>query len=140
MGYPACCGGALLDGSLKLRYHNFPFARKTPTWRLPKGRNVPGIIASFEVDAPLGGVHGVLGSDGRSFVRQSFKRVRLTKKTPCPAVYRVSARPIPDVWDHDPLGDGSPGPGRVVSGRLHGGFQSRKQDGSGRNWLNSEMG
>ena len=119
LGYPAGSGGALLDGSLKLRYHNFPFARKKPTWRLPDGGNVDGIIASFGVVAPLGSLGGVLGSDGRSFVCQSFKRVRLTKKTPCPAVYRVSARPIPDVGFEDPLGDRSPGPGRAVSRRVH---------------------
>ena len=58
--------------------------------------------------------------EGVLFVKVS-KRVRLTKKTPCPAVYRVSVRPIPDVGGHDPLGEGSPGPGRVVSRRVHGG-------------------
>ena len=120
LGYPSGSGGALLDGSLKLRYNTFPFARKKPTWRLPMGGNVPGIIESFGVSEHASGAHGGLGSDGRSFVRQSFKRVRLTKKTLCPAVYRVSARPIPDEGGHDPLGDGSPGPGRVVSRRVHG--------------------
>ena len=61
-----------------------------------------------------------LGSDGGSFVRQSFKRVRLTKKTPCALVHRVSAQPIPEVGNHDPLGEGSPGQGRLVARRVHG--------------------
>ena len=57
---------------------------------------------------------------GGSFVSHSFKRVRLTMKTPCAKVCRVSIRPIPDVGGHDPLGDGSPGLGRMVSRRVHG--------------------
>ena len=61
-----------------------------------------------------------MGPHREVLVRQSFKRVRLTKKTPCVKVHRVSAMPIPDAGVHDPLGGGSPGPGRVVSGRLHG--------------------
>ena len=61
-----------------------------------------------------------MGSDGGSFVRQSFKMVRLTKKTPCAKVNRVSSKPIPDTGVHDPLGDRSPGPGRVVARRVHG--------------------
>ena len=120
LGYPSGSGGALLDGSLKLRYNTFPFARKKPTWRLPAGGHVSGIIESFGGSEHASGAREGLGSDGRSFVRQSFKRVRLTKKTPCPAVYRVSVKTIPDVGGHDPLGDGSPGPGRVVSRRVHG--------------------
>ena len=78
LGYPSGSGGALLDGSLKLRYNTFPFARKKPTWRLPTEGHVPGIIASFGVDTRSESVHRVLGSDGRGFDRQSFKRVRLT--------------------------------------------------------------
>ena len=59
------------------------------------------------------------GSGEGSFVKQSFKRVRLTKTTPCTKICRVSTRPIPDVGGHDPLGDGSPGPGSVVARRVH---------------------
>ena len=80
LGYPSGSGGSLLDGSLKLRYNTFPFARKKPTWRLPEGGNVIGIIASFGVSEHASGARGGLGSDGRSFVRQGFKRVRFTKK------------------------------------------------------------
>ena len=117
LGYPSGSGAALLDGSLKLRYNTFPFARKKPTLRLPAGGQVPGIIASFDY-APAG--RRRLGSGEGSFVSHSFKRVRLTKKTPCAKVCRVSIRPIPDVGGHDPLGDESPGPRRVVSRRVHG--------------------
>ena len=120
VGYPSGSGAALLDGSLKLRYNTFPFARKKPTWRLPAGGQVPGIIASFGAFGHTSDARGNLDSDGGSFVRHSFNRVRLTKKTPCANVHRVSSKPIPDVGDHDPLGDGSPGPGRVVSRRVHG--------------------
>ena len=117
LGYPSGSGAALLDGSLELRYNTFPFARKKPTWRLPAGGQVPGIVAGF---GHATAARGDLGSDGMSFVRQSFKRVRLTKKTPCALVHRVSAQPIPDAGNHDPLGEGSPGPGRMVSRKVHG--------------------
>ena len=121
LGYPSGSGAALLDGSLKLRYNSFPFARKKPTWRLPTGGQVSGIVASFEYAPTAGGNLGSGGGgEGGSFVRQSFKRVRLSKKTPCTKVCRVSTRPIPDVGGHDPLGNGSPGPGRVVARRVHG--------------------
>ena len=43
-GYPSGSGTALLDGSLKLRYNTFPFARKKPTWRLPASGHVPGLL------------------------------------------------------------------------------------------------
>ena len=38
------------------------------------GGNVPGIIESFGVSEHASGAHGGLGSDGRSFVRQSFQK------------------------------------------------------------------
>ena len=38
----------------------------------------------------------------RRMTEKSFKRVRLTKKTPYPLVYRVSLEPIPDARFHDP--------------------------------------
>ena len=31
LGYPSGSGAALLDGSLKLRFNTFPFARRKPT-------------------------------------------------------------------------------------------------------------
>ena len=74
LGYPSGSGAALLDGSLKLRYNTFPFARKKPTWRLPAGGHVPGIIASFGAFEHASDARGGLGSDGGSFVRQSFKK------------------------------------------------------------------
>ena len=120
LGYPSGSGAALLDGSLKLRYDTFPFARKKPTWGLPVGGRVLGIVASFGVSEHASDARGSLSSNGGSFVRQSFKRVRLSKKTPCALVHRVSRQPIPDVREHDPLGEGSPGPGRVVARKVHG--------------------
>ena len=48
LGYPAGSGRALLDGTLKLKCHNIPFARKKPTWRLPGNGQVPLVIAEFE--------------------------------------------------------------------------------------------
>ena len=128
LGYSSGSGCALLDGSLKLRYNTFPFARKKPSWRLPDGGHVPGIIAGFGVDVRLEGAHGVLGYVDRGFVRLSFKRVLLTKKTPCPLFFRVSIQPILDAGVHDPLGEESPGNGRVVARRLHE-FRPRKQAG-----------
>ena len=35
--YPSGSGGAFLDGSLKLRYCTFPFARKKPTLEASRG-------------------------------------------------------------------------------------------------------
>ena len=121
LGYPAGSGRALLGGSLKLRYNTFPFARRKPTWRLPLGGKVSGIIGGFGGSGLVSGAREGLGSVGGVFVGKGLKRVRLTKKTPCPEIYRVSSRPIPDAGRHDPVGVGSPGPGRVVSRRVHGG-------------------
>ena len=119
LGYPSGSGAALLDGSLKLRFNTFPFARRKPTWGLPVGGQVSGIVASFGALVHASAAERGLGPNGEILVRQSFKRVRLTKKTPCVKVHRVSAMPIPDAGVHDPLGEGSPGPGRVVARRLH---------------------
>ena len=98
-----------------------PFARRKPTWRLPLGGMVSGIIAGFGGSGPVSGAREGLGSVGGVFVGKGLKRVRLTKKTPCPEIYRASSRPIPDAGRHDPEGVGFPGPGRVVSRRVHGG-------------------
>ena len=54
------------------------------------------------------------------FFCDGFKRVRLTKKNRCPMIYRVSARPIPCILHHDPLGEESPGDGRRVARRVQG--------------------
>ena len=121
LGYPAGSGGALLGGTLKLRYNTFPFARRKPTWRLPLGGMVSSIIGGFGGSGPVSGAREGLGPVGGVFVGKGLKRVRLTKKTPCPEIYRVSSRPIPDAGRHDPEGVGFPGPGRVVSRKVHGG-------------------
>ena len=48
LGYPSGSGQALLDGTLHLRYHSFPFARRKPTWRLPVEGKVFLVLADFE--------------------------------------------------------------------------------------------
>ena len=84
LGYPSGSGSALLDGTLKLRYHTFPCARRKPTWRLPTSGQVPKLIEVFGGDVHSLRAHRFPGSVGGGFVRQSFKRVRLTEKTLCP--------------------------------------------------------
>ena len=134
LGYPSGSGQALLDGTLQLRYHSFPFANRKPTWRLPVEGNVSLFIATCEVDTSVPRcpslfqrslVHPddprVGGVRGRDFLSRRFKRVRLTKKTPGHLVSKVSAQPIPDERLQDPIRDVSPGHGRVVVRRLHGG-------------------
>ena len=84
LGYPCGSGAALLDGTLKLRYHTMAFARRKPTWRLPIPGQVPDIVADFHGSVvSLGVPHGG-GSVGGSFFSEGFKRVRLTYKNPMP--------------------------------------------------------
>ena len=40
LGYPAGPGAALLEGTLKLEYHTFPFARRQPTWKVTTSGHV----------------------------------------------------------------------------------------------------
>ena len=82
--------------------------------------NVAAIVTRFRASEHISGALGDGDSDVRGFVGYSFKRVRLTKKTPCALIHRVSAQPILDAGNHDPLGERVPGPGRVVSRKLHG--------------------
>ena len=107
MGYPNGSGIALLDGTLKLRYYTFPFAGRRPTWKLPTPGHVADVLTTGGENDGLFGVEPPGGSRGRAgFVRQSFKRVRLTEKTRCPIVYgegrgggrsHGALQPIPDV-------------------------------------------
>ena len=72
----------------------------------------------------VGGGVGLLGVEspdgsavGAGFVRRSFKRVRLAKKTRCPIVegrVHVSLQPVTDMEDHDPLEE------RAVARTVHG--------------------
>ena len=82
-GYPSGSAGALLAGTLPLRYCTTRFAGRIPTWRLP----VPGhaaslVTAGIEVPSALGievscqRVHFVGGSG------PARKRIRLNRKTP----------------------------------------------------------
>ena len=71
------------------------------------------MIAEFEKSlAPLEDPR-VGGVGGRDFLNRSFKRVRLTKKTPGHLVSKVSAQPIPDarLQVSRMHGDSSPGSG-----------------------------
>ena len=64
LGYPSGSGSALQNGTLQLRYHTVPFARRIPTWRLPTSGQVPKIIAGFGVVVHSAGAHWVPGSVG----------------------------------------------------------------------------
>ena len=83
-GYPSGSAGALLDGTLLLRYCTTRFASWIPTWRLP----VPGHAAALITSD--GGVPGTLGIEASSSRVLRFrgsgmvkKRIRLNRKTPC---------------------------------------------------------
>ena len=114
LGYPSGSGRPLLDGTLHLKYHSFPFANRKPTWRLPFNGSVSLVVAKFErslvplEDPCVGGI-----GDG-DFPNVRFKRVRLTKKTPRHLVYRFPHQPIPDERGQDPGRDPSSGHGRIV--------------------------
>ena len=61
------------------------------------------------------------GEEGAGFLNLSFKRVRLTKKTPCLPVYwgfQGSMQPIPGRFLHDPADGEDPGAGRRVARRV----------------------
>ena len=120
LGCPSGSGQALLDGTLQLRYHSFPFAKRKPTWRLPVEENVSLVIAEFERSLVHPDDPSVGGVRGRDFLNKCFTRVRLTKKTPGHLVSKVSTRQIPDACLQDTVGDFSPGHGRVVVRRVHG--------------------
>ena len=81
--YPPKSGGALLSGTLPLRYCAARFAYKTPTWRLPVSGYVDRLIASHSGAAgncwdevPDLGVHRV------SWSGPFRRRFRLNRKTP----------------------------------------------------------
>ena len=121
LGYPSGSGAALLNGTLKLRYHTMPFARRKLSWKVPGRGGVADILTAGGEE--IGILWGV--SSGRCpFPSQKWKKGSgLTKKTPCPpvsVVQRGSVQPIPNVVFHDPGGDWEPGAGRRVARRIHG--------------------
>ena len=141
MGYPNGSGIALLEGTLKHRYYTFPFAGRKPTWRLPTPGHVLDVLTTGGESVGLLGFEPPGGSSGRAgFVRQSFKRVRLTKKTRCRIVWEeegftklYSQSPtwrIMTLWRSDLLGMGGGLPGGCMECPAQG------QAGSGRDWLN----
>ena len=55
LGYPAGSGAALLEGTLTLKYHTFPFARRKPTWKVSTLGSVADILAAGSEEIGLGG-------------------------------------------------------------------------------------
>ena len=83
-GYPSGSAGALLCGSLPLRYCTTRFARRMPTWRLP----VPGHAAALvTADDEVPGSLGIEVSGRRVFCVSGSgvgkKRIRLNRKKTC---------------------------------------------------------
>ena len=76
-GYESGAAGALIRGSLKLRYCKRPFARLFPTWKLPCPGHVPGLASSLldsgilcpsvTVSSGSGGAGGVGSGGARGF-------------------------------------------------------------------------
>ena len=56
-GYPNGSGAALLEGTLKLKYHTFPFARRKPNWRLTSPGHVVDILTTGGEDVFLVCMH-----------------------------------------------------------------------------------
>ena len=119
--YPATSGAALLDWTLKLKYHTFPFARRKPTWKVSTPGHVADILTIGGDETGLVGGFPQEGRGSAGFLNISFKRVRLTKKTPCPSIYwgfRGSMQPTPGRFLHDPADGEDPGAGRRVARRV----------------------
>ena len=110
-GYPPGSGGALLRGTLPLRYCTSRFAHKVPTWSLPVSGGVAllvssghggGMLVRSDPSSPdpgrIGDRSGVPGS--------GFKRVRLRRKTTVHEVFRESLgdHSRPRVWKRLKLG------------------------------------
>ena len=90
--YPSGSSGALLAGTLPLRYCSFKFAAKTPFWVLPVPGHVSGLVTVHDRAAAVGGAEVVSGGSG-----SRRKRFRLNRKTPAHLVgHHVHARPR--VW------------------------------------------
>ena len=90
--YPSGSSGALLAGTLPLRYCSFKFAAKTPCWVLPVPGHVSELVTVHGQAAAVGGA-GIAnrGSGSRR------KRFRLNRKTPAHLVgHQVHSRPR--VW------------------------------------------
>ena len=90
--YPPGSSGALLAGSLPLRYCSSKFASRTPFWVLPVPGHVAGLVTVQGQAAVVGGaeVAGRVSGFGG-------KRFRLNRKTPAHLVgHCMHARPC--VW------------------------------------------
>ena len=90
--YPPRSSGALLAGSLPLRYCSFKFACKTPFWVLLVPGHVSGLVTVHDQAAAVGGAEVARRVSG--FGR---KRFRLNRKTPAHLV-GLSMHARPRVW------------------------------------------
>ena len=92
-GYPPGSGGALLRGTLRLRYCMSRFAHKVPTWSLPVSGGVALLVSSGHGGGmlvrsdPSSPDPGRIG-DKSGVPRSGLKRVRLRRKTPVHEVFR----------------------------------------------------
>ena len=90
--YPSGSSGALLAGTLPLRYCSSKFASRAPFWALPVPGHVSGLITVQGQAAVVGGAEVAKRVSGLG-----GKRFRLNRKTPAHLVGRhVHARPR--VW------------------------------------------
>ena len=90
--YPSGSSGALLAGTLPLRYCSSKFAAKTPFWVLPVPGDVSGLVTVHAQDAAIDGAEVANRMSG-----SRRKRFRLNRKTPAHLVgYHVHTRPR--VW------------------------------------------
>ena len=110
-GYPPGSGGALLRGTLPLRYCTSQFAYKVPTWSLPVSGGVAllvrsgfdcGMLVRSDPSSPDPGRI----RDGSGVPRSGLKRVRLRRKTTVHEVFRGLSgdQSRPRVWKRLSLG------------------------------------
>ena len=95
--YPPRSSGALLAGTLPLRYCSARFACRVPFWILPVPGHIAGLVAADlaarvgEAEVAKRGVHFV------SVSGPARKRIRLNRKTPAHLV-GLNVRARPRVW------------------------------------------
>ena len=94
-GYSLVSGAALLNSTLPLRYCAVRFACKVPTWKLPAGGNVAGLVTEggeevrsvhvapcARASRSIGALGSLFGGRGSGLSGRGKKRVRLSRKTP----------------------------------------------------------
>ena len=94
-GYLPVSGAALLNSTLPLRYCAVRFACKVPTWKLPAGGNVAGLVTEggeevrsvhvapcARASRSIGALGSLVGGRGSGLSGRGNERVRLSRKTP----------------------------------------------------------